>query len=252
MDDTLIYDSGSLGFSFGSNLLIGITESTGIGDTPISVTILNNFSVYVEKDISSRAALKVVNAAANEPAIDLKSVDADVPIVSNFTFLEQTNYLDVLPDNYLFNVTETGTTDPVLGSLYIPLPRGGAGTLLVLGEAESISLADDIRPIATAAKVRVAHGSSLAESVDIYVVPTGNVISGVEPQRENFTFMWNTGYFYVAAGEYDLVVTPAESISELVRMPFTVTNGDIFTYVLRDGPGLTMPLGIITLDNVIP
>lgn len=252
MDDTLIYESHEVAFSVGSNLLIGITESTGIGDAPVSVAILNTFAVFVERDIASGAALRFVNAAADEAAIDITALDTDTPIVTDFTFLEQTNYLDIPADIHFFNLTAAGTVDPVLGGLYMPLSRGSAGTSVVLSNMWSLSLGDDIRPITTAAKVRVAHGSSLVEEIDIYVVPTGNGISGVVPQRENITLMWNTGYFYVAAGDYDLVVTPAESISELVRVPFTVANGDIFTHVLRDGAGLTTPLEIITLDDVIP
>ena len=59
-------------------------------------------------------------------------------------------------------------------------------------------------------------------------------------------------YSYLAAGDCDLVVVSADTETVLAETSITVANGDIYTYVLHEARSGGQPLGIMTLDGIVP
>ena len=56
----------------------------------------------------------------------------------------------------------------------------------------------------------------------------------------------------LAAGNYDVVITPTGTKTEAIKATLTFANGMVYTAVARDGVNLTTPLGVIGLDALAP
>ena len=128
-------------------------------------------------------------------------------------------------------------------------------TVMAVGRLASIEplvLQDDRRRVSTQAKVRIIHGSPSAGAVDIYVVAPGGSIQSATPAFANVAFKANTGYVSLAAGRYDVIVTPTGSKTAAIG-PATVTvaNGGIYSVAARDAVGGGTPLSIISLDDAL-
>ena len=100
-------------------------------------------------------------------------------------------------------------------------------------------------------KVRVVHGSPSAGPVDIYVTAPGGDISTVSPTVSNLAFKSATDYLSVAAGSYEVFVTPTGTKTVAIDTgAINLTAGQIRTAVALDAPGGGVPLSVILLDDL--
>jgi len=255
MDDTLVYDSGSLSLTAGQDLLIGAIPNVGTGSAPISLAVVDGTTTQVVFDTAAGADLRVVHASADAPAVDVLANDGTTPAISNLAFPEATDYLNLPAATYNFKVTQTGTLTPAVINADVPLANGHSYSLLALGDLASIEpllLSDNPRRVATEASVRLVHGSTLAGNVDIYVVPTGTAIVNTTPAFTDVPFKAETGYVSLAAGNYDLVITPTGTTIEAIKASLSLVDGGLYFAIARDGANLTTPLGAIGLDDLAP
>ncbi len=74
----------------------------------------------------------------------------------------------------------------------------------------------------------------------------------LDPTLANVAFKANTGYLSLAAGDYDVTVTPAGSKTAAIGpATISIADGEIYTAIARDPlPGDTA-LGLILLDNFL-
>lgn len=251
-DNTVVFDSGSVNLAAGKDLLVGAIPNVGNGASPIRLAVLDGDNTAIIADKSAGADLRVVHDSANAPAVDVIVNNAVTPAVSNLAFPSATGYLSLPAATYNFKVTPTGVLTPVVINADVPLANGAQYTLLAVGalaNIEPLLLNDDNRSVATEAKVRLVHGSSLAGNVDIYVLPAGAAIANQSPAFANVAFKANTGYVSLAAGKYDVIITPAGQASvEAIKATLDFKAGLTYTAIARDGVNLTTPLGIIGLD----
>lgn len=54
--------------------------------------------------------IRFIHAVADGPAVDIRRVGADVPLINNLAFQEASDYLPLLPGSYDLNVVATGET----------------------------------------------------------------------------------------------------------------------------------------------
>lgn len=255
MNDTVVYDSGTVALAAGKDLLIGAIANVGTGDSPVSLAVLDGDDVMIVNDASAGADLRVVHASANAPDVDITANDGATPAIADLAFPNATAYLNLPAATYTFKVTPAGATEPVVIDADVPLASGMAYTLLAVGalvNIEPLLLTDNNRSVATEAKVRLVHASTLAGNVDIYVVAEGTAIANANPAFTNIPFKAETGYVSLAAGEYDVVITPTGTKTEAIKATLTFANGEIYTAIARDGAGLTTPLSVIGLDGLAP
>ena len=252
-NNTVVFDSGSVSLAAGKDLLIGAVPNVAAGSSPISLAVLDGNAVAMIADKNSGADLRVVHASADAPAVDVLANNGTTPAISNLAFPNATGYLNLPAATYNFKVVPTGTLTPAVINADVPLVNSHEYTLLAVGalaNIEPLLLTDNNRVVATEAKVRLIHASTLASNVDIYVVAAGASIANATANFSNIPFKASTGYVSLAAGNYDVIITPTGTKTEAIKATLTFANGKIYTAIARDGTNLTTPLGVIGLDEL--
>ena len=253
-NNTVVFDSGSVSLAAGKDLLIGAIPNVGNGASPIRLAVLDGDNTAIIADESAGADLRVVHDSANAPAVDVIVNNATSAAISSLAFPNFTDYVNLPAATYNFKVTAAGTLTPAVINADVPLANGAQYTLLALGAVENIEpllLKDDNRMVATEAKVRLIHGSTLAGNVDIYVLPSGTSTANQNPSFANIPFKASTDYVSLAAGKHDVIITPAgQAGTTAIKATLDVAAGSVYTAVARDGVNLTTPLGVIGLDTL--
>ncbi|MDN3640265.1 DUF4397 domain-containing protein [Simiduia curdlanivorans] len=254
-DDTLVYDSGTVNLSAGKDLLVGAIPTFRTDDAPIKLAVLDGDAVAILHDQNDGANLRVVHDSADAPAVDVYLNDAAMPAIEDLEFPNAVGYVNLAAGDYDIEVTAANTTSAVINADGVALANGASYTVIALNQLANIEplvLTDNERSVATEARVRLIHGSSLAGNVDIYVVEQLADISMASPAFSDIPFKADTGYVSLAAGDYDVVITPTGTTTEAIRVSVSLENGGIYTAIARDGVGLTTPLGVIGLDGLAP
>jgi len=178
-----------------------------------------------------------------------------MPAIEDLEFPNVVGYVNLAAGDYDIEVTAANTTSAVINADGVALANGASYTVIALNQLANIEplvLTDNERSVATEARVRLIHGSSLAGNVDIYVLEQLADISMASPAFSDIPFKADTGYVSLAAGDYDVVITPTGTTTEAIRVSVSLENGGIYTAIARDGVGLTTPLGVIGLDGLAP
>ncbi len=252
-NNTVVFDSGSVALAAGKDLLIGAVPNVHTGTSPISLAVLDGDAVALVHDKSAGAKLRVVHASANAPAVDILANNSTTPAVSNLAFPDATDYLNLPAATYNFKVVPTGTLTPAVINADVPLINGSSYSLLAVNQLSAIEpllVTDNLRKVATEARIRLIHASTLAANVDIYVVAAGASIANATPNFANVPFKADTGYVSLAAGNYDVIITPTGTKTEAIKATLSLSNGKIYIAIARDGTNLTTPLGVIGLDEL--
>ena len=256
---TVVYDTGTITLSSGSNLLLAAVENTSTGTAPISLVVLDGTGSSEILDAGTPADLRVVHASPDAPPVDVVvNDDFASPLVSDLGFPDFTPFVSVPPATYNVKVTDSATQTVVPIDADVELAAGIRYTVLAVGnlaEIEPLIATDDARRVATNAKVRIIHASPTAQDVDIYVTAPGVDINTVAPTLAAVPFKANTGFISLAEGSYDVTVTPTGTKNAAIG-PATISieNGGIYTAVARDAEGGAggAPLGLILMDDFAP
>ena len=266
----VVYDSGTLdALPDGANLVITAVENTNsadginMGDSPISLVALAGGATIEFQDTNTLAEIRVVHASASTPAVDvIVNDDLMNPFIGGLEypdFAPEDGFAAVPADSYDISVvdSDTQTLEPI-NIDGLPLEAGVAYDVLAINEfpgVEALLEIDDYRRLETAAKVRIIHASTVANTVspagvDIYVTAPDTMIEDVMPTIENFEYADNTGFIQLAPGEYKITVT-ADGSKDAAIGPVVVEveKEGIYTAIARDpGEGET-DLGLILMDD---
>jgi hypothetical protein len=256
VDNTLVFDSGTVNLAAGKDLLVGAVPNVGAGSSPINLAVLDGAEVALLYDQSAGARLRVIHNAADAPAVDILVNNGTTPAIANLAFPSSTDYVSLPAASYNFKVTPAGTLTPAVIDADVALVNGMEYSLLAVGTLATIEplvLLDNNRAVATEARVRLVHGSTLAGNVDIYVVAAGTSIADQTPAFANIPLKATTGYVSLAAGNHDVVITPTgQPGTEAIKATLMLEKGMVYTAIARDGINLTLPLDVIGLDGLAP
>jgi len=256
--DAVVYDSGEITLNAGDDLTLAAVPNTTGGEAAISLVALNGAGSLEILDENTPTSLQVVHASSNAPDVDVLANGAE--LVGDLPFGTATGFLEVPADIYTVEVTVANDPDTVaIGPADIDFAAGVRHSVLAIGQLENIEpliLTDDARRVATEAKVRIVHASTLAGNVDIYVTAPDADITDLTPTLADIPFGANTGYLSIAGGtseepvEYDVTVVPAGTKDAAIG-PATIPliNGGIYTAIARDPLPESMNLGLILSDD---
>ncbi len=251
---TVVYDSGTVALTSGLDLTIAALDSKFAGDSPVSLlALVQGGDTSLELlDEGSVSAVRVVHDVSDAPAVDVLVNNAEA--INALAFPNFTDYAELAPDTYNVKVAADADNSVVVINADLELEAGVYYTVHAVGSLtensiEPLVVEDKPRRIATAAQIRVIHGSSLAGPVDVYLTATSD-ISAATAALSNVPFKADSGYIQVPAGDYFVTVTPTGSKTAAIGpVAVTLDTNKIYTAVARDGQGLTADLGLILLDD---
>jgi hypothetical protein len=196
------------------------------------------------------AELRVVHASPDAPNVDVylnnNKILTDVPYETASTYLPET------PGSANVQVDPTGTTTAVI-NVNETLVASQYYTAFAIGPVSSISLLvtqdDNTPPPSGQVEVRIVHGSPSA--VDVYVTAPGADLATTTPTLTNLPFEAVSAYLTVAAGSYEIRVTPTGTKTVAIDSgAVALAAGQIRTVVALDAPGGGTPLTAIILDDL--
>ena len=269
----LAYDSGTVTLADGADLIIAAVPNTTLGDSPVSLVVLDSDGSSEIPSDGTPAALRVVHASNNTPAVDIFANGA--PLVEGLEFPDfkpADGFAEVPAGTYSVAVSPSGAgvEGAAIGPADLEFAAGTTTDVIAVGrlggtegtiEELTVTLADDDpRQIPLFAKVRIIHASVTAASldpdtVDIYVTAPDTDISdeSIAPTLADVPYLANTGYLAVAGGTYDITVTVSGSRTPAIGPleDVVLEDGGIYTVIARDAlPGAAATdLGVILIND---
>jgi len=213
---------------------------------PLGILLLGATMLWVSC-ATEHVRLRMVDASPNAPNIDVL-VDGKM-VVTNAAYESASNYLTFQSGTRRVEVRVAGTTTPDLIDTKPSLSGHKDYTFLAANFVASITpvvLTDDnSAPASGQVKVRLIQASPTAAGVDVYLVAPGTDITTVSPTVTNLAFEAATPYQSVAAGSYEVFVTPTGTKTiEFDSGALTLNAGQIRTGITLDNAGGgTTPLG---------
>ncbi|WP_337880860.1 DUF4397 domain-containing protein [Rheinheimera sp.] len=250
-----VFDSGTIALPAGANFTVAAIDNRFSGPSPVSLLAIENGGDRLDiMDAGTTASVRAVHDVSDAPAVDVLVDGAKA--FSNLAFPEFTGYAGLAPDTYKVQVAAAADNSLVVIDADLPLEKGKFYSVHALGSfgnnsIEALVLEDHPRRIATAAQLRVVHGSTLAGAVDLYLTATAD-ISGATPTLTNLPFKADSGYLQVPAGDYFVTVTAAGNKTAAIGpVAVELMANKIYTAVARDGAGLGADVGLILLDDFV-
>jgi hypothetical protein len=256
----VLFDSGTITLSGGSDFVVTLLQNVGPGTAPIVLGTVDSFGDNATLfDVSTPATVRVVNASPDAPALDVSAInssDLAIEIGAQLAYEGFTPYQPLPPTNYTIQFSPVSNVNQIVTSLPLTLNAGSQQTIYALGLYASLGTQvtwDDRRRIATGAKLRIFQALPDVAFVDIYLTPPGAGIASMAPTFAGMPFAADTGFQQFAAGSYDLTVTTAGTQNILIGpTTLNVINTGLYTVVARDAPGGGAPDGLILMDDFAP
>lgn len=253
---TVVFDSGTVVLPADAGLVVSAIDNVDPGTSPVKLVVQDGSGSFVLEDINAPATVRVVHNSPDAPPVDVIVNDDFLnPLVEDLTFPGFTGYIEVPPA--IYNVKVTAANNPGLvvidADLDLATEEYSVYAMDFLANIQPLVLVDDNRDVATEARVRIVHGSPSAGPVDIYVTAPGADLMTSDPAFVAVPFLADTDYVSLAAGSYDVTVTPTGTKTAAIG-PATVDlqAGGVYTAVARDAQGGGTPLGLILMDDFAP
>jgi hypothetical protein len=254
----VLFDSGTITLTGGSDFVVTLLQNVGPGTAPIVLGTVDSFGDNQTLfDISTPATVRYVNASPDSPPLSvIANGNTGAPLAPMLAYENFTPYGPLTAGAYTFAITPASNTGQVIASLPLTLNAGDQQTIYALGMYASLGTqvtGDDRRRIATGAKLRIFQALPDVAFVDIYLTAPGAGIASMAPTFAGVPFAADTGFQQFAAGSYDLTVTTAGTQNILIGpTTLNVINTGLYTVVARDAPGGGAPDGLILMDDFAP
>ena len=200
---------------------------------------------------SSNAQVRVVHGSPDAPAVDVL-VENQVKL-TGVAYLGASGYLAVPTGTRNFKVNAAGTSTTVINA-DVQVAKDVNYTIIAtntVAAIEPLVLTDDLTaPAAGNIKLRLVHGAPSVDLVDIYITAPGADITGLTPNLSDVDFKQNSGYLEVAAGNYQVRITPAGTKTVAIDTgALTLAAGQIRTAIAVEAVGGGAPFSALLLAD---
>lgn len=215
----------------------------------------NRFSIQPDPEPAATSKVQVLHGSFDAPAVNV-FVDGgealsgvDYKVGSGLVELEAGTH-EIRVDGIL-----PGGNDPVIGPVNLNLMADTIYTIAAVNSAAAIEPVvisqPDVAVSADSARLFVLHGTEAAPQVDVFVTAPGADLAATAPVG-TFEFKGTIGPAEVAAGDYQVRVTPAGDPTTVVYDSGTVTlnSGDDLTITaLPNVSGGPAPITLVALNG---
>lgn len=245
----VVYDSGSVPLAADADLLIAAVANTGPGSSPIELVALDGTGSSTLMDAETPASVVAVHASPDAPAVDVLADDQATPTIESLALATNVAFPSACripavpaPGSYSVSITPAGNPGVVALQFDLAPEKADELTAIVTGylsatpAIDAIALGEDLRSIATEAKLRVTHASPGTAAVDLYLLADGADLNAAEPSFAAVPFGADTGMLSIAPGTYDVYVTPAgdKSIAAIEVQDLALAGGAVLDVIARD------------------
>ncbi|PSV30552.1 MULTISPECIES: DUF4397 domain-containing protein [unclassified Photobacterium] len=224
-DADVVYDSGNIALDGGSDLMVtAVPNVSGGAVSPVNLLVADGSTVNVLRNTGENSTVRVGHAVADLGDVDVRASGNVVSGLDSISY-ETIKSLDLAPNTYDLTVTPSGSTTPeAIKAPGTPFAAGSETTIFAVGQfaaqsIEPVIIEDDLRSVATYAKLRVVHANPIAGTVDIHAAPTGTGFSADTAVLQNVNFK-DSAVLNVGEGNYDFAVAEAGTTNVLL----TATN----------------------------
>ncbi|KJG01691.1 DUF4397 domain-containing protein [Photobacterium angustum] len=220
-DSDVVYDSGNIALDGGSDLMVtAVPNVSGGAVSPVNLLVADGTSVNVLRNTGEKSTVRVGHAVADLDDVDVRASGNVVFGLDSISY-ETIKSLDLTPDSYDLTVTPSGATTPeAIKAPGTTFAAGSETTIFAVGQfaaqsIEPVVIEDDLRSIASYAKLRVVHANPVAGTVDIHATPTGTGFSADTAVLKNVNFK-DSAVLNVGEGNYDFAVAAAGTTNVLL------------------------------------
>jgi hypothetical protein len=265
---TVYFDSGTVAVPAGGDWFVAATNNTEAGTSPVNLLVDTGAASLVVRDKDTGSDIRVVHAISDAPAVDVwingtppeaDTADTDSPLY-NLAFTDVTDYLAVPAAEYTFDVAVNGSEPVVVVdalTLTATLEASKTYTAIAIGnltdELDNDQLyvvEDEVRRVATAAKLRAIHASTKAGNVDIYISDDATP-SDDDMILKNVAYKGDSTVLSVTPGTVFIMITTVNDMGNVVIGPAMVdlTAGSLTTLVASDDTDTPSGFTVISLDD---
>ena len=186
---------------------------------------------------TSTAQFRLVQASPDAPQV--KVVIDGASVAANLAYGNATAYISVKSGSRHLQVVPVSGSSPIFNQT-LSFNSSAKQTLLLTGPAASIQpvlLTDGGTTTTTGdGHVRVVNAAATMGAVDVYIVPAGSSIVGVQPVTAGLAFGKDTGYQLTVAGNFDVFTTAPGTTNALLNTgSVSLTSAQNLTVVALDG-----------------
>jgi len=269
-DLNAVYDSGSVTVTLSDDVTVLAVPNVSGGPAAVTLLAVTSAGSFAPGaggellDINTPTGLRIGHLSPDTGPVDV--------IVNGATFLDDVAYpgitgiMSMMPDTYTVSITDGADPDTILlEDMDLDLAAGAWYDVFAIGlsvneeednEAEDFAVAiltPDARPVASYAKLRIIHAATGADNVDIYLLSPDLMgdVTGQDPALEDVAFGTVAAYQSLAAGDYDVIVTPTGETTAAISASISVGAGGVYTAIARDPEPGMMEFALEVLADVL-
>jgi hypothetical protein len=249
---TVAFDSGTVGLS--GDLQVAAIDNVGpTAGLPVRLLVMPDGSdAFVLQDQGAEAAIRAAHLSSDTGAVDVAANgNYTPPLFEDATFPNVTGFENVASAAYDVDVALANTATSAVGVDGLTLAQGTWYTAYAMGlsmgspSLEIVTSEDDLRSVATEAKLRVVHAASQVPTldgiVDVYLEDSGSDCSALgtsSPLLTAFPYTDITDFQSLAADDYVVCVTPSGMTTAAIGpVALSLAAGDVITVIARDQSG---------------
>jgi uncharacterized protein DUF4397 len=257
----VLFDSGPFPIQGFTRSVFVVRDNFGPGGHPWRVSLVTADGGFQFPKELWATSMRFGNFIPDAPSVDAYlNATTNPPTFTNAQYAQIGARTSVPPGgaSVPLKVAATGTTTPLVVDALIPIPAGIFQTELVGGLAAGaltapLSIFDDIRMIATEARVTFAQLATQVGAVDVYILPPGVPTTDVTPTLPGLAAK-SFSHASLLPGSYDVTITRSGSQTVLVG-PERISvelGANLYTLALTDSDGGGLPLVLRRYDDLAP